>query len=146
MVFRSGGTRNLFLSEFVAIIAGIAALAPRQISATPQPSAAANGRAVIVTPERFKQDLQPFVEYRSRDLSVECVTLEAVLKGAAGVDDPEKLKRFLYRAWKERHARYVLLVGDASVLPVRYMVLDRITPAAFDYAFYPSDLYYGSCE
>ena len=28
-------------------------------------------------------------------------------------------------------------------MPVRYyMVLDRVTPAAFDYAFYPSDLYY----
>ena len=36
----------------------------------------------------------------------------------------------------------MLLVGDVDVLPVRYMVLDRITPAAFDYAFYPSDLYY----
>ena len=57
-------------------------------------------------------------------------------------DDPEKLKRFLYAAWQKRHARYVLLVGDATVLPVRYMVLDRVTPAAFDTAFYPSDLYY----
>ncbi len=36
----------------------------------------------------------------------------------------------------------MLLVGDIDVLPVRYMVLDRVTPAAFDYAFYPSDLYY----
>ena len=36
----------------------------------------------------------------------------------------------------------MLLVGDSSVLPVRYMVLDRVTPAAYDYAFYPSDLYY----
>jgi len=35
-----------------------------------------------------------------------------------------------------------LLVGDATVLPVRYMVLDRVAPAAFDTAFYPSDLYY----
>ena len=34
------------------------------------------------------------------------------------------------------------MVGDADVFPVRYMVLDRVTPAAFDYAFYPSDLYY----
>src|SRR5262249_5394758 len=32
--------------------------------------------------------------------------------------------------------------GDVDVMPVRYMVLDRVTPAAFDYAFYPSDLYY----
>ena len=37
----------------------------------------------------------------------------------------------------------MLLVGDVDVLPVRFMVLDRVTPAAFDYAFYPSDLYYG---
>ncbi len=64
------------------------------------------------------------------------------MKKRAGVDDPEKLKRFLYAAWQKRNAHYVLLVGDATVMPVRYMVLDRVTPAAFDTAFYPSDLYY----
>ena len=65
-----------------------------------------------------------------------------MLKHSKGADDPERLKRWLYRAWRERHVRYVLLVGDADVVPVRYMVLDRVTPAADDYAFYPSDLYY----
>jgi hypothetical protein len=44
--------------------------------------------------------------------------------------------------WRAERVGSVLLVGDADVLPVRYMVLDRNTPAAFDYAFYPSDLYY----
>ncbi len=106
------------------------------------PSRDGRARLVVVTPERFKRDLQPFADYRRSDLEVEIATLEEILKTNPGVDDPEKLKRALYGAWKERHARYVLLVGDASVLPVRYMVLDRITPAAFDYAFYPSDLYY----
>jgi hypothetical protein len=28
-----------------------------------------------------------------------------------------------------------------DVMPVRYMVLDHASPAAFNYAFYPSDLY-----
>ena len=97
---------------------------------------------MIVTPQRFEAELQPLVEHRSRELAVQVATLETVLSDSAGVDDPEKLKRFLYRAWKERHLRYVLLVGDSSLLPVRYMVLDRVTPAAYDYAFYPSDLYY----
>jgi len=32
-------------------------------------------------------------------------------------------------------------VGDADVLPIRYMVLARVTPPAFDSAFDPSDLY-----
>lgn len=97
---------------------------------------------VVVAPQRFEADLQPLIEHRRRDLTVDVATLETVLNDTEGADDPEKLKRFLFRAWKERQLRYVLLVGDSSVLPVRYMVLDRITPAAYDYAFYPSDLYY----
>jgi hypothetical protein len=52
------------------------------------------------------------------------------------------LKRYLYDRWRGEGVRYVLLVGDADLMPVRYMVLDRVTEPAFDYAFYPSDLYY----
>ena len=69
--------------------------------------------------------------------------MEDVLKSTAGVDDPEKLKRFFYDAWRNRQLGYVLLVGDRDIMPVRYITTDRNTPAAFDYAFYPSDLYYG---
>jgi hypothetical protein len=75
-------------------------------------------------------------------LPTELKSLESILKSTKGVDDPEKLKRFLYSEWRERGLGYVLLVGDVDVMPVRFMVLDRVTPAAFDYAFYPSDLYY----
>jgi len=98
---------------------------------------------VVVVPRSFDAAMKPFVEHRRRSLPVEVAILEEVLAGTPGVDDPEKVKRFLYAAWQKRSARYVLLVGDATVLPVRYMVLDRVTPAAFDTAFYPSDLYYG---
>ena len=73
---------------------------------------------------------------------MESAVLEDVLAQSPGVDDPEKLKRFLYQAWHERQVHYVLLVGDSEVMPVRYMVLDRVEPPAFDYAFYPCDLYY----
>ena len=70
------------------------------------------------------------------------VSLEEVLKSSPGVDAAERLKRYLFEAWHTRRLGYLLLVGDVDVMPVRYMVLDRGTPAAFDYAFYPSDLYY----
>lgn len=98
---------------------------------------------VIVAPERFDDALAEFVEHKKKQMTVERVSLEEILKTSKGADDAEKLKRWLYTAWKERKARYALLVGDADVLPVRYMVLDRVTEPAFDYAFYPSDLYYG---
>ena len=96
----------------------------------------------VLAPEAWKSALAPFVEARNRDLAVELVTLEHVLATTEGVDPPERVKRFLFTAWKERRARYALLVGDADVFPVRFMLLDRVTPAAFDHAFYPCDLYY----
>lgn len=109
---------------------------PARGSAEPSPG------LIVVAPARFHEALREFVAHKRGLLPTELVALEEVLKTSPGVDDPERLKRFLYRAWRERHAGYALLVGDADVLPVRYMVLDRVTPPAFDYAFYPSDLYY----
>ncbi len=98
---------------------------------------------VVIGPERFHKVMEGYLAYRQAQRPTEWASLESVLKDSPGVDDPERLKRWLYRAWRERRVRYVLLVGDADIVPVRYMVLDRVTPSAFDYAFYPSDLYYG---
>jgi hypothetical protein len=101
------------------------------------------GRLVIVAPRSFAAALKDYVAHKSKQLPSQLVSLEEVLsQSAGGQDDAEKLKRWLYQQWREQQLRYVLLVGDATVMPVRYMVLDRITAAAYDYAFYPSDLYY----
>ena len=97
---------------------------------------------VIVAPRSFHRALNAFVAHKQKLLPTELVAIEDVLKKHAGVDQPEKLKRFLYERWKNKHLGYVLLVGNSHLVPVRYMVLDRVTPEAFDYAFYPSDLYY----
>jgi hypothetical protein len=132
--------RDLCFASFLLLIVALPFSAAGQ--APPNPRPAANHGLVIVTPRRFEAELKTYVEYRRRNFPVEVAILETVLEKTPGVDDPEKLKRFLYDAWQKRKAHYVLLVGDATVLPVRYMVLDRVTPAAFDTAFYPSDLYY----
>ena len=99
-------------------------------------------RLVVVAPQSFHSALTEFVAHKRTLLPVELKSLEDVLRSSSGADDPEKLKRFLYSEWKYRNLGYALLVGDVDVMPVRYMVLDRVTPAAFDFAFYPSDLYY----
>ena len=99
-------------------------------------------RLLVISPAAFEKSLQKFVEWKGTLQPVQWVALEQILKTSPGADDPEKLKRFLYSEWKEHGAGYALLAGDVDVLPVRYMVLDRKTAPAFDYAFYPSDLYY----
>jgi hypothetical protein len=97
---------------------------------------------LVIAPIAFEAALKEFISYKRTLLPVELVSLETILGKSRGVDDPEKLKRFLYDEWRERGLGYALLVGDVDVMPVRYMTLDRVTPAAFNYAFYPSDLYY----
>ena len=99
----------------------------------------ANG-LLIVAPRAFGEALGDFIAEKKTRLPVESVALEDILAATSGVDDAEKLKRFLFEKWRAGSLAYVLLAGDADVLPVRYMVLDRVTPAAFDYSFYPSDL------
>ena len=107
-----------------------------------RPAPIAGPKLVAVCPKAWLKDLQPYVDLRRGSMNVAAVALEAVLAAETGADAPERLKRFLYREWRERGLRYVLLVGDADTLPVRFMVLDRKTKAAFNYAFYASDLYY----
>lgn len=109
-----------------------------------EPRPAPHGKLLmIVAPQKFCDALEEYVRFKRQYIPAELVSLEEVLKSTDGVDDPEKLKRFFYDAWRNRRLGYVLLVGDRDVMPVRYIATDRKTPAAFDYAFYPSDLYFG---
>lgn len=111
-------------------------------AAAPAASDAAPRALAIVAPAAWLSRLEPLRAARQRERATELVALEDLLAGESKGDAPERLKRWLYRAWKERRLGYALLVGDADVLPVRFMVLDRREPKACDYAFYPSDLYY----
>ncbi len=103
---------------------------------TPEPG------LLVVAPAAWQGLLAPLVEARAKELPSSFLALEDALAAESGADAPERLKRAFYRRWKEGQLGYVLLVGDADEMPVRFMVLDRCTEPAFHYAFYPSDHYY----
>ncbi|MCC6428584.1 MAG: hypothetical protein IT435_17415 [Phycisphaerales bacterium] len=75
---------------------------------------------MIVARRELVEQLEPCARARSLDVPASVVSLEDVLDtDSASADDPERLKRFLYRRWlagkgKEHPLRYVLLVGDAG--------------------------------
>ncbi len=98
---------------------------------------------LVIAPQDYRLALQEFMHFKnsSPEISTQFASLDEALN-CGGADDAEKLKSFIYIQWRIRKFDYLLLVGDADVMPMRYMVLDRCTPAAFDYAFYASDLYY----
>ncbi len=99
-------------------------------------------RLTIVAPRDWLPELNNYADARKPEVNSVVVAWEDLVATQTGADEPEKIKRFLYDQWTKGELHHVLLVGDASLTPVRYMVLDRATPAAHDYAFYASDLYY----
>jgi hypothetical protein len=133
-------SRALAVVGFVSVFLSLAVAQPQQ-KGQAKPKAVVK-KLVVVAPEKFHEALQEFVRFKQKILPTQLVSLEKVLAAGPGVDDPERLKRYLYNLWRKDRLGYALLVGDVDVMPVRYMVLDRVTPAAFDYAFYLSDLYY----
>lgn len=134
---RSFAVATVFVLVACQAIAGM----PEQESGARVPRKSAN-RLLVVAPMRLLPSLTPFIKHKSTLLDAAIKPLEEILAAESGVDDAEKLKRFLYTQWREHDLTYVLLVGDADALPVRYMTLDRKHEPAFNYSFYPSDLYY----
>jgi peptidase C25-like protein len=96
----------------------------------------------VIAPQAWLSELEPLIAHRGQEFAAAGYALEQILEQQSGFDPPERIKRWLYDRWKNHGLRYVLLVGDADTLPVRFMMLDRKTEAAFDTAFYPSDHYY----
>src|SRR5437016_2430134 len=114
--------RVLWIILGLVLILGSGTQSSRDFAlASRQRDIAAAGGFLIIAPERFHSVLGDYVRYKQRQLPTELVSLEKALASASGVDDPERLKRYLYNAWRQRKIGYVLLVGDADVLPVRYM-------------------------
>lgn len=122
---------------FVVLLAAVAGATPLLAQ-----DAATRPGLIAICPGEWVEEMQPWVKARSVGFDARCVALEEVLAGQQGADAPERIKRFLNQEWRNKGLQLALLVGDADTFPVRWMVLDRNTKEAFDYAFYASDLYY----
>src|SRR5690242_12921032 len=108
-------------------------------NAANEPTGKSAERLLVVAPKQFAPALEKFMQHKAKLLNATLKPLEEILAESKGVDDAEKLKRFLYEESKARGLDYVLLVGDIDVLPVRYMTLDRVHEPAFNYSMYPCD-------
>jgi hypothetical protein len=97
---------------------------------------------LIITPSNFSILLHPLVEHKiNYSIKTKLVNLEDI--NGIGRDKPEQIKYFIKDAIENYNISYVLLVGNKSVMPVRY------TNPCLNIPLYkqligpiPSDLYY----
>ena len=104
---------------------------------------------LIVHPVEFRDDCVRLMHHkRQTGMTAYSYELHQLIDRMPGRDDAERLKQAIYAASRDgRAVRYVLLVGDASKIPVRY----RRTPQIQGYNgspyaqwFTAADLYYAN--
>jgi hypothetical protein len=102
----------------------------------------------IIAPMSFSGLLEEYIKDREiKGFVVSLKTIEEISGAFPGVDIAEKIRNYLKSVAKDGGKQYVLLVGDESLIPVRYLY-------AFDcQAHYntmenriPSDLYYSDLD
>lgn len=100
---------------------------------------------LIVAPAAFVKPLQRLQKHKSRTgMPATIETLENIYAVGYPGDEAEQVKRFIADQYRDALCRYVMLVGDADVFPVRFTKTDREDTAAWNTAFFPTDLYYAA--
>ncbi len=96
---------------------------------------------LIVTPEALLPSISDFAAYKeSRGFLVDTVTLEEILAGTPGIDDPDKIRNHLMGyADSTPDREFVLLVGSMSTMPMRIAYPDPDDHVNQDV---PTDFYY----
>ena len=102
---------------------------------------------LIIAHPMFLKELEKFVEYKeNHGIKTKLVSLSEIYEGkyfeCHGRDDAEKIKYFIKDAYDNWHIRYVMLVGSAKLLPVRYSYLNDISSTWEYERRFISDLYY----
>ena len=97
---------------------------------------------LIICPDEWITDLQPLAEQKEQyGIKTVIVGLNEIYEGkyfaVNGRDDAEKIKYFIKDAIENWGIKYVMLVGDAEIMPVRYA-----TTGIEDVPEVPSDLYF----
>jgi hypothetical protein len=99
----------------------------------------------IITNDLLADSFQPYADWLTEKGVPACVIrLSQVLHHFPGVDDAERLRNYLKFGYEECGTVWVLLGGDAGVVPFRYGWYDTLTlpPGNASSNVIPSDLYF----
>ncbi|NHJ14856.1 MAG: hypothetical protein EAX95_14340 [Candidatus Thorarchaeota archaeon] len=109
----------------------------------PSPTPSAGEDYVIIADASFSDSLQHFIDWKtSLGFNVSLMTVQNILSGYSGRDDPEKVRNFIKDAYLTNESVYFFLVGDGDVVPVREVEDPYNAGQGLDNGTEPTDFYY----
>ncbi|MEW5760506.1 MAG: C25 family cysteine peptidase, partial [Candidatus Thermoplasmatota archaeon] len=102
---------------------------------------------LILAPSILKDKVLPLALHKNETgIRTNIVLLDEIYSKMSGRDEQEKIKYFIKKAKEEWNIKYVLLIGDADLFPVRYADIpdgfDDDNSIFIDGRVVPTDLYY----
>ena len=83
---------------------------------------------LILAPDEFMAAVQPLVQHKNQSgMTAIAASISSLMPFFRGADDPEMIKRAIQYAHENLATKYVMLVGDASLFPVRFRHTHRLS-------------------
>lgn len=98
---------------------------------------------LIIAPARFAAALEPLVDHKNATgIATTVLSLGDASRLYEGQDLPEKIKRAIATYERHHFVRYVMLVGDSDIFPVRYTLKCEGEDSHYQHTYRSGDLYY----
>lgn len=104
-------------------------------------------KLLVIAPQGFKSALAPLVDYKnSTQMPSFVATMEDIrtMFPHSQVDDAFRIKQLIAQAVLTRGVKYVMLAGDATLIPARHYAVKTIDETVLLYQdiYFPTDFYY----
>jgi len=96
---------------------------------------------LIISPSQFCDELQPLVEHKNNFMGIKTKLVELENIPSIGRDKAEDIKYYIKDAIETWGIKFVLLVGSAEKLPVRYVYVNDDYETNFVSDLYYADIY-----
>ena len=106
-------------------------------------------RLLIIAPDNFLGILQPLIDHKNATgMPSFAISLEEIVgKNTDKLNHPLKIKKLIAKAHEQHGTWYVMLAGDASLIPVKHRYVkqtDGGLSVGYDGTYNPSDNYYAN--
>lgn len=101
---------------------------------------------ILCTPE-YKNSFTAYqANYLGEGITSKVVTLDSINTTMTGIDGPEKIRNFIKQEYQTHGIQYVLLAGDAELIPYRGLYCSVQSGSGYTDNNIPSDLYYSALD
>ncbi len=102
---------------------------------------------LMITTSEYATDLDTLVSfYADRGFKSKIVTLDEINSEMEGVDTPEKMRNYIIQEYQNYQIEYVLLGGDADVVPYRGFYCQVQSSSIYEDDGIPADVYFSGLD